>query len=552
MDADSPADSPAPSARGNGFSARCHILGVPADALVERTWLGLLVLCVALWALASLWEPYAWDHGCFAWVSDTIVHGGLPYRDAGDFKGPLAFYIVAALQLAFGRQMWAIRAFDLLMLAVAMTAGIRLLSQFVSRRAALCTMLMAVLAFASFGSWYTAQPDGWAALSLVVVVSLLVTNAPVSAVNAALAAAVIGACTLVKPVYALYTLLVLFAVYPASRAERATALRNASLAAAAFLLPIGLTAVWFAAHGALGDLVDVYLRFNIERIADDPARLPFSQVVLITAGVPTSLPILAVALPAAALGAGYVTRERTRAGAILVLWALLSLVAIGAQRKFLKNNYSWHPFFQAMAVLAGIGLSRLWNARAPELRAGRWLVVVTAVALFKLASHDPLVAVGRWARYVTGRISIDQYRDAFDFNPFYGPASNFGFSVSRDFRIADFLRSRTGPSDEVMIWSDPLVNYLSDRPSLTRITGSPPYTKWSSEARRRGYRAELLARMAAPHAMYFGVASRDLASGSDDEQNIPQYFPELLRFLDAAYDRVEKIDDVQLFRRRGR
>src|SRR5580698_5577710 len=136
-------------------------------------WVALSAVTL-LWAVSSLWLPYGWDHGCFAYLSDTILRGGMPYRNALDFKGPLTFYIFAALQAVFGRQMWAIRAFDLMLLACAGVAGIRVGSRFVSRRAATCTMLVLVLAFASFGNWYTAQPDGWAALGLFVVIALLV------------------------------------------------------------------------------------------------------------------------------------------------------------------------------------------------------------------------------------------------------------------------------------------------------------------------------------------------------------------------------------------
>ena len=37
---------------------------------------------VLLWALASLRWPFGLDQGIFAWVGDTVLRGGWPYRDA--------------------------------------------------------------------------------------------------------------------------------------------------------------------------------------------------------------------------------------------------------------------------------------------------------------------------------------------------------------------------------------------------------------------------------------------------------------------------------------
>ena len=205
-----------------------------------RVWLAVLAALSGVWALSSLWLPYGWDHGCFGYLSDTILRGGLPYRDALDFKGPLTFYIFAALQAVFGRQMWAIRAFDLALLACAGVAGIRIGSQFVSRRAATCTMLMLTLAFGS-RNWYgAAEPDGQ--LGLVVVMALLIAPGPAPTRDAALASAIIGACVLFKPLYVIYMPLVACALWPEPArggAARSAPRCGAGLAATAgFLAPI--------------------------------------------------------------------------------------------------------------------------------------------------------------------------------------------------------------------------------------------------------------------------------------------------------------------------
>ena len=74
-------------------------------------------MLVVGYAAMSLRWPFNWDHGIFAWIAETIVHGGLPYRDAWDVKGPLTFYTFALVRAVTGRGMWGIRLFDLVVVA---------------------------------------------------------------------------------------------------------------------------------------------------------------------------------------------------------------------------------------------------------------------------------------------------------------------------------------------------------------------------------------------------------------------------------------------------
>jgi 4-amino-4-deoxy-L-arabinose transferase-like glycosyltransferase len=479
----------------------------------------------------------------------------MPYRDAWDFKGPLTFYVFAALQFVFGTQMWAIRLLDLALLAGAAVAGARIVSQFAGRIAAAWTVLMMVLVFASFGNWYTGQPDGWAANLLVVVAALLITREPVSAGRAAIAGLLIGATALLKPLYGGYLLLVLCAAWPKSRGELADSLRKLGAALAAFAAPIVVTVVWFIAHGALADLIDVHLRFNFERMATDPyLQMPWWRVVQSSLGVVTSVSKLACVLPPAVFGAALVLRERRRTGVVFILWLVISLGLVGAQRKFSLQNYSWHPICAPLAILGGIGLARLWRlaAASEELRLMRWLVVATAAVLFKLAAHDPVAQIARWSSYAVGRTTLAQYRAAFDVDipALNGASANVvGFSVSRDIQLSEYLREHTAPTDEVLVWSDPLVNYLSDRPAITPITIAHAFTTWGTNERRRRYRSDLLSRMVSEHATYFGVPEKDLAPGTD-ETNLPAHFPELAQLLATKYEPAVRIGDVELFKRR--
>jgi hypothetical protein len=201
-------------------------------------------------------------------------------------------------------------------------------------------------------------------------------------------------------------------------------------------------------------------------------------------------------------------------------------------------------------LLAGIGLGRLW--KESEFRPVRWLVVATVLLLTKQITRDPLAQVGRWLRFASGRLTLAEYRSGFDVNvPALngGSAIDVGFSVARDVELAGYLRERTSPGDEVSVWIDPLVNYLGDRPAITPITVAAAFTTWGSAERRARYRADLLSRMTSERAKYFGVPTRDLEPGTD-EDNLPAHFPELVAMLDTRYERAGVVGDVVLFRHR--
>jgi hypothetical protein len=508
---------------------------------------------VGLWAICSLWWPYGWDHGCFSFVADTILHGGVPYRDAWDFKGPLTFFVFTLLQAIFGTQMWAIRLLDLLLLAAAAFSAAKIVSLFAGRIAAACTALMLVLTFASFGNWYTGQPDGWAANLLVIAVALLLTAEPVPASRLAMVGFLIGANSLLKPLYGTYLLLVLCAVWPEDQSKIAHAIRRLAVALAGFGAPIAITLGWFAARGALGDLYDVHVRFNFERMSTDPyLRMSLSRALRSSLGILTILPNFACVLAPAAVGAGVLWRERRRTGVMFLVWLALSLFLVAAQRKFSVQNYSWHPICAPLVLLGSIGLIRLWRigSTGDNARPVRWLVVVLVAVLFKLTAKDPGEQIGRWASYVAGRMTPSQYRATFDVNiaGLGGASANtVGFSIARDVELADYLREHTRPDDEVLVWSDPLVNYLSSRPAITPITIAHAFTTWGSEARRQRYRSELLAKMASERAIYFGVPLKDLEQGTD-ETNLPAHFPELVSVLATSYEQVGEVGDVALFK----
>ena len=100
-------------------------------------------------------------------MGDAIVRGGMPYRDAWDIKGPLAYYGFALAQFLFGRHMWSIRILDLGLLFVGMAALTAMVARFTLPRRGYWAASVFALWIGSLTWFYTVQPDTWAAVLII-------------------------------------------------------------------------------------------------------------------------------------------------------------------------------------------------------------------------------------------------------------------------------------------------------------------------------------------------------------------------------------------------
>ena len=519
-------------------------------------FVGALAAVAIAWCVSSLWLPFGWDHGLFATVSDVIRRGGMPYRDIWEIKGPLALYLYAVAQGVGHPQMWGIRLLDVAFLAMGAYAGWRLVRELAGPVAALFGVATIVLGFAGFGHWYTAQPDGWAAQLLIVLVWLLA--APQRSVRRiAVAGAVLGALCLMKPTYLLFALLFVPVLVRTGRSEQRVDVNAAGAAMLAFAIPVALLLGYLASRGALAPLIDQHLIFNRERLASDPSlQMPLSRVALLTMTIVTASPELAAALPLAMLGIGVSwRRDRRVLGSLLVLWFVLALATVALQRKFLLHNYSWHPAYPPVLLGAAIGLGFLWRqARTHvELAALAWC---SALLVAYHVAKTPAAQTASWLRWLASGQSVADYHASFE-GPLPWLANRtaldaFGFSLSRDVRFARHVREQTSAGDGVYVWSDPLINYLTDRPSPTPITAPEAFTIWGSEARRARYRDEFARAIRNGRAALIAVPAFALEPTGDPEFNLNVAFPELLHALDDAYEPAGEFENLRLFRPRRR
>ena len=502
-------------------------------------WLLRALLALAfLWATASLWFPFGWDHGIMAAVGDVIVRGGMPYRDAWDMKGPLAFYVFAMAEWIFGRHMWAIRVVDLLLLGAGLVALARIVGRTTSSRMASWATVALVFWYGSLTWFFVSQPDGWVAMLMLIGVAPLAATATQPTFRAmAWCGLLIGCCSLIKPFYVAFLAVPgVFAVCaPATTARKIAGLGTAAGWA---LVPSLLAFAWFARQGALDSLIDVHIAYAAAYAdsmrPDLIARRIFNYFW--SNGVPTPAGAVAVVLPAIGLGASVLWQERRALGLALTTWLAIALGCVAIQGKFWF--YQWVPAFPPFIVLGAVGLHRL--ATRDRVGSGGPLLAGISAGLFLLqVLAVPTVDVARWLAYITGVQSPTDY---------YSSYFRRNYVVANELEAAAYLRERTADSEAVLVWgNDATLTFLSGRPNATRFVFAMPLTRDVPGPFRPAYRQEYIASIRSRPPRYVVIGQPH--DGSSDKDRDLRDFPELSSFIRLHYTLDRQIGFLDLYRR---
>jgi len=334
-------------------------------------WRSLGLVCAAgltaVWCIASLWFPFGWDQGMFATVGDAIERGGLPYRDAWDIKGPLAYYGFALAQFLFGRHMWSIRILDLGLLFVGMAALAAMVARLTLPRRGYWVASVFALWIGSLTWFHTVQPDTWAAILIILAAWPLVSGRPALR-EWMFSGAMIGCAALIKPLYLAFLILPLMQIFEQHRSGGGAAppaLKGWTRAAAMIgiaLAPLALAVAWFAWRGALGDLIDVHILFTWNVYSSGAPASP-GDVVRRTVKFFLSDPVV-FGLPVIVAGAWSLWRNSRSSARLILTWAMVAVMCVAAQRRFFK--YHWVVVFPAVLLLAAVGFDQ-------RMRTGRLL-----------------------------------------------------------------------------------------------------------------------------------------------------------------------------------
>src|SRR5258706_12678477 len=104
----------------------------PSGEVLTRGLLGIALAMTAYLFVNILMYRYGRDQGIYATVADSMLRGGMPYRDAWDFKPPGIYLIYAATRAVLGPGQWAIRVVEVLGLVSVAGAFVVLARRFFS------------------------------------------------------------------------------------------------------------------------------------------------------------------------------------------------------------------------------------------------------------------------------------------------------------------------------------------------------------------------------------------------------------------------------------
>jgi hypothetical protein len=456
------------------------------------TAVGLLI------GLGTLLYPFGGDQGLYYYVGREWLAGAVPYRDAMEQKTPLVFLLHAALIALTGENQWAVRAAELAwLLVVGRCVATLATPQGESPRAGtlgVATLASSLFYFGFFGYWDTAQCEIWYA-GLALLALRIGSRGTATRRRTRLGGACAGLALLMKPPAA--TLLAVVAGALAWRAaDGAPAGRRARACGVTLLdfsvglaIPVATMALYFAAAGALDDLVDQAILANYHDMrhsatAASPAELAlrFTEFLAQTG----------VALPGAlalALAGWRVGRAKGWAepGARYGTGALLlgaGVAAVVAQRKF--YGYHWGVLAPLMAWPLACWAHDLarWRPAVVPLRLRAWVAPVTlsglALAAFLsggTARSWGALQVRTWA-YACGRLDRAAFLEVFvaEQNTPYVDHETVGL----------WLRARSAPHERVAVRGfDQVVYAVARRRAPTRFF----WTRWLTEP-RRAYRRE--------------------------------------------------------------
>jgi hypothetical protein len=494
---------------------------------------------VALFAIiGTLAWPLGSDQAVFAWAGQVVLHGGVPYRDAWDIKGPLGYYIYALAQGVFGRNEIAIRILDLMPVAVCCW-GLRKLVLRVNNHdsfGANCAVLFFVLAYCGLGLQDTAQPDGWGGILVLVSVVLLLDTPWNVYLRMAATGFTIGLAVLLKPLFVLY--LVLPTLFPIRVPGHKSPLLSVTACLLPFILTISVSILLlFELSGGLRDFFDV-LDFIYS------SYLPKRHFLLEAAGLPIllyRLNLLGLVIPCLVAPIGirmiFIARMR-RAAALLAVWLVLTVFSVVIQGRYWQ--YHWIPVLVALAAIFGTFVTLLQRQPVPseprDSVTGPWVLLVCLCVLAPSGAYA-LRNTYLWPSYVLGFQSRQQYVKLVTH-----PWSDWALE-----RLAVYVADHSKVSDTILSWGwDPLVNAVSKRGSPTRFGYSYPIVaKGPLQAK---YRELFMKEIMGALPRYIVVDTQNpwpLMDRSGLE--FLNEFPEFSHLLRSRYRLVEKIDAFELW-----
>ncbi len=529
-----------------------------ADAVL----IGVAALVTAFCLLQIALFDYGRDQGIYAMVGRVVTEGGMPYRDAWDFKPPGIFVVYALARAIFGASQRGIRLLEVASLLAMVGAMARLArDEWGDARIGVVGGAIAVLVHAQLDFWHTAQPESFGGVATIfaLLLGLRTPKAGAAPSRADLArwagaGALLGFAGLLKPPRAGGALPL--ALVPLSRATRAAApgdspllraaaWRPVAAIAAGGAAPIVLVVLWFAARGALGDLRQVLFVFTphytaLSWVGESVMGMVwwgFTEWLQQYCSIATVGFLLLLALQPS---------RRARPGVLVVAGVIaIHLLGVILQGKFFPYHYG--ATWPVTALLAGYGYVRLFDAC---VRRGPAVAVVFGIGVVA-------VSFGRTATKDTPDSFLDRCRKRLelatarrgDLAGWDKLASVADVDAGQNRAVAAFVQGSVPPGRPIFVWGfEPVIYDLAGRrPSTRFLYDVPQRVAWA----KAGLRDVMMRDLEASPPAAIVVEHRDvfpMVTGStlDSADTLPD-FPALATLIASRYRLARSIDDFDVY-----
>jgi hypothetical protein len=509
------------------------------DAVV----VGASVFVIIVLLLQLLDFGYGRDQGIFAVVGRAIREGGVPYRDAWDFKPP-GIYFVYALA---GSTVRGIRVLEAIALG-SMTVAFALLSRrYVGDpRAGIVGAAIAILTHVRLEFWHTAQPESFGAVLVAwgLTAAALATD-PGAASNERRARWLwcasglsYGAAALLKPTIGIAagaSLLSGFVAFDRDRGARSVSARKAAGISATFLLcaclPVIACVLFFAMHGGLSDAREA-LGFipQYTRLAwAHSTVLGLSGLALrrwlfeYSLYIPAGLALLLLARPG----------RRVWSGVLHVgLAVCLLLGGIVAQGKLFP--YHFGTVLPLTALVAGWGFWRAWEF-CREHSTRRLLLVGAVAILAVLQPRSPDLRDTFWTRCVLRWTAWTHADERLPIRDRLYSVADYNAADNR--RTAEWIARATPRDAALLVWGfTPEIYMAAGRAAASRyIYDVPQRAPWSREQARQQLMSDLRGKPPGVIVVERGdVMPWVLGNASDSARDLAS-FVELRELLSSNY-----------------
>ena len=370
----------------------------------RRSWPDLLGGLIALvYALPSLWYPFAKDHPIHWYISQRLLEGELPYVSALSTKPPGVFASLAAATLVVGDSMATVRIVDLLFVFF----GGWLVATFRTPRTSgmvepprapgelgAAWVLTATLHYTLFDFSDTGHPELWQGVWMLLSLWLLV-RAPGGEVSGrrAAAAGVVSmvAVTFKHVAFATGVLGGVWVLYLAfRRGDARRGVRNAGIFTAAVFGTLFAVVLPWAVAGELEILWESMVDF-ILKYADKSRPMGIGHrgpVPFLTYDHGLFAVLLCLALLYAGLAVRRAQRnaDELRVGAFVLLAVATAYFSIWVQRRALYS-FVWTYYFVTWVPFLALAAS--WGLRAQLPRRGVAQLGVATLLLAGLLWYEP-------------------------------------------------------------------------------------------------------------------------------------------------------------------